>query len=163
MAHGLTEDELAAWRSFVDMRHLLERHLAAHLQREFGLSESDFEILITLSEAPDGRMRPFELGEVTQWEKSRLSHHLTRMEKRGLGRREHSDGRYPDVVITDAGAAAVAAAAPANAQRGREFFVDVLGPQRLAAMGAASRDVVAARRDHMHRDCALDEGASPVT
>ena len=163
MAHGLTGEELAAWRSFVDMRHLLERHLAAHLQREFGLSATDFEVLVTLSEAPKGRMRAYELGEVTQWEKSRLSHHLTRMEKRGLVRRERSDGRYPDVVITDAGAAAVAAAAPANAQRVREFFVDVLGPQRLAAMGAASRDVVAALRDHMDRDCALDEDASPVT
>ena len=94
----LSEKELAAWRSFVTMHHRLERHLAGQLQRECGLSGSDFEVLVNLSEAPDGRMRAFELGQATQWEKSRLSHHLSRMEKRGLVRREvaaGSNARYP--------------------------------------------------------------------
>jgi DNA-binding MarR family transcriptional regulator len=152
---GLTEDELRAWRSFTDMRHLLERHLAAHLQREFGLSESDFEILVNLSEAPSDRLRSSELAGTTQWEKSRLSHHLSRMEKRGLIRREASQGRYPDVVLTPAGRKAVEAAAPANAARVRELFVDVLGPERLVALGEASRDVMAALTTHIAENCTL--------
>ncbi|WNG87179.1 MarR family winged helix-turn-helix transcriptional regulator [Mycobacterium sp. ITM-2016-00317] len=152
---GLTEDELTAWRSFVDMRHLLERHLVGHLQREFGLSDSDFEILVNLSEAPAGRLRSSELAEMTRWEKSRLSHHLSRMEKRGLIRRDASQGRYPDVVLTPAGRTAVEAAAPANAARVRELFVDVLGPERLAALGEASRDVIAAVTTHIAGDCTL--------
>ena len=76
----------------------LETHLERHLQREFGLSESDFEILVNLSESETGRMRAFELAEATQWEKSRMSHHLTRMEKRGLIRKEACDARYPEIV-----------------------------------------------------------------
>ncbi len=152
---GLTDDELTAWRSFVDMRHLLERHLVGHLQREFGLSESDFEFLINLSEATAGRMRSHELGEMTQWEKSRLSHHLSRMEKRGLIRREASQGPYPDVVITETGTAAVEASAPANAARVRELFVDVLGPERLAALGEASRDVIGAIETHIADNCTI--------
>ena len=119
MADGtqLNDDELAAWRSFVEMHHRLERHLARRLQREFGLSDSDFEVLVNLSEAPGYRMRAFELGQATRWKKSRLSHHLSRMEKRGLVRREvmdRSDARYPDVVLTDAGRNAIESSAPAN-------------------------------------------------
>jgi DNA-binding MarR family transcriptional regulator len=146
---GLDDDELAAWRSFVEMRHLLERHLIWHLQREFGLSGSDFEVLVNLSEAPGGRLRAFELGRATQWEKSRMSHHLSRMEKRGLVQREASDTRYPDVVLSDAGRAAIEAAAPANAARVRELYVDVVGPERLAVIGAASEDVIAAIERHL--------------
>ena len=79
------------------------------------------------TEAPDGRMRAFQLGRTTQWEKSRLSHQLTRMEKRGLVRREATTTRYPEIALTAQGQAAIAACAPVNAARVREFFVDVLG------------------------------------
>lgn len=150
----LDADELRAWRSFTDMHHMLERHLIGHLQSEFGLSGSDFEILVNLSEAPEGRMRAYELGRATLWEKSRLSHHLRRMEKRGLVSREvpeGSDARYPQIVLTDAGRAAIESSAPANAARVRRLFVDVLGPERLAVFREASDDVIAAvgndRRD----------------
>ncbi|MFV9634233.1 MarR family winged helix-turn-helix transcriptional regulator [Mycobacterium neumannii] len=152
----LTEEELGAWRAFVTMRHRLERHLVMHLQREFGLSDSDFEILVNLSEAPKGRMRAYELGRATHWEKTRLSHHLSRMQKRGLIRREESTGRYPDIVLTDTGRAAINASAPANAARVRELFIDVLGPKRLAAFREASEDVIAAIEDHLANDCTLE-------
>ena len=149
----LDGDQLAAWRSFVEMHHLLERHLVKHLQRETGLSDSDFEILVNLSESQEGRMRAYRLGQATLWEKSRLSHHLSRMEKRGLIRRESSDGRYPDVVLTDEGRAAIESAAPANAARVRELFADVLGPERLAHLREASDDVIAAIHAHLRDDC----------
>lgn len=151
----LTDDELAAWRAFVDMHHSLERHLVQHLQREFGLSDSDFEILVNLSESPRQRMRAFELGRATQWEKTRMSHHLGRMEKRGLIRREESGGRYPDIVLTDAGRDAIRTAAPANAARVRELFVDVVGADRLAALQQMSDDVLAALERHRATDCSL--------
>lgn len=152
----LTDDELTAWRAFVSMRHRLERHLVSHLQRDFGLSDSDFEILVNLSEAPKGRLRAYELGRATHWEKTRLSHHLSRMEKRGLIRREESAARYPDIVLTKAGRDAIKASAPANAARVRELFVDVLGPERLAALREASEDVLAAIDDHLATECTLD-------
>ncbi len=140
----LSDDEQKAWRSFVLMRRTLDRYLARHLQYECGLSPSDFEILVNLSESETGRMRAGELGAATQWEKSRISHHLSRMEKRGLIRREEGDARYPDIVITDMGMDAIRACAPANAARVRALFVEVLGPDRLKVLGEASEDVVAA-------------------
>jgi DNA-binding MarR family transcriptional regulator len=149
----LDDDEQKAWRSYLLMHKTLETHMERHLQREFGLSKSDFEILVNLSEAETGRMRAFELGQATQWEKSRMSHHLTRMEKRGLVRRESCDSRYPEVAITDEGRAAIEACAPEHAARIRKFFVDVFGPDRLAALGEASDEVVDTIRKHEASDC----------
>jgi DNA-binding MarR family transcriptional regulator len=149
----LDDDEQKAWRSYLLMRRTLETHLARHLQREFGLSESDFEILVNLSESETGRMRAYELGEATQWEKSRMSHHLTRMEKRGLIRKEACEARYPEIVLTDEGLAAIKACAPAHAGRVREFFIDVLGKERVAAMHQAADDVVDAVGSHQRTDC----------
>ena len=156
----LLDDQLRAWRSFVDMHHLLERHLISHLQSDHGLSGSDFEILVNLSEAPDHRMRAYELARATLWEKSRLSHHLRRMEARGLVRREvaaGSDARSPHLVLTDTGRAAIESSAPANAARVRRLFIDVLGPERLAVFREASDDVIAAVGDDRGDD---DKAAS---
>ncbi len=148
----LDPEQQRAWRSFVDMHHQLERHLERYLQRDHGLSAPDYEILVNLSEAPDGRLRAFELAEATDWEKSRLSHHLSRMAKRGLLRRDAGEGRYPDIVLTPAGRAAIERAAPAHAARVRELFVDTLGPKRLALLGTASDDVLAALEGHRRAD-----------
>jgi DNA-binding MarR family transcriptional regulator len=153
---SLSTDEKHAWRRFIEMAHKLERHLALHLRREFGLSESDFEILVNLSEAPGGRMRMSELAEATQWEKSRMSHHLTRMEKRGLTRREAGDRRYSDIVLTEAGHEAIAASSPANAARVRTLFVDALGPDRLTLIRRACDDVATAIAEHQAADCPIE-------
>ncbi|HET6291863.1 MAG TPA: MarR family winged helix-turn-helix transcriptional regulator [Kribbella sp.] len=149
----LDDDEQKAWRSYLLMRRTLETHLTRHLQREYGLSESDFEILVNLSESETGRMRAFELGQATQWEKSRMSHHLSRMEKRGLIRKEACDARYPEIVLTDAGLEAIKACAPAHAARVRELFVDVLGPERMTVLGEASDDVLATIEKHEKTNC----------
>ena len=149
----LDDDEQKAWRSYLLMNRTLETHLERHLQREFGLSKSDFEILVNLSESETGRMRAFELGKMTQWEKSRMSHHLSRMEKRGLIRKEACDARYPEIVITDEGLAAIKACAPAHAARVRKFFVDVFGPDRMAVLGEVSDEIVETIQKHCHTDC----------
>lgn len=149
----LDDDEQKAWRSYLLMRRTLETHLARHLQREFGLSESDFEILVNLSESETGRMRAYELGAATQWEKSRMSHHLTRMEKRGLIRKEACEARYPEIVLTDEGLAAIRACAPVHAGRVRELFADVLGKERLVALGEAAAEVVDAVEKHQRTAC----------
>ncbi|BCI51887.1 MarR family transcriptional regulator [Mycolicibacterium litorale] len=151
----LTDDEQRAWRAYIAMQHTLSRHLQQHMQREFGLSGSDFEILVTLSEADGRRMRAADLGAATQWEKSRLSHHLTRMAARGLIRREPGEGRYPDIVLTDTGLATLQECAPVNAARVRELFVDVVGPDRLETLRGIADDVVAAVEEHRNTDCPL--------
>ena len=67
-----------------------ERELSATLQREMqgdaGLSMPDFEVLVHLTDSPEGRVRVSDLARLLEWERSRVSHHVTRMERRGLVR-----------------------------------------------------------------------------
>ena len=101
-------------------------------------------------------MRAFELGRATQWEKSRLSHHLTRMEKRGLIRKEACESRYPEIAITADGLAAIKECAPVHVARVREFFVDVFGPDRLRMLGEVSDEIVDTIGKHSQTDCPLE-------
>jgi DNA-binding MarR family transcriptional regulator len=144
----LDDREMRAWRQFVTMQAQLRARLARHLQRDSGLSEADYEVLVQLSEAPCGRQRVFELGRATQWEKSRLSHHLTRMEQRGLVARETcpTDSRGAFVVLTDAGRAAIEQAAPQHVEHVREWFIDALAPEQLDALAEMS-DAILERLD----------------
>ncbi|MCP3805193.1 MarR family winged helix-turn-helix transcriptional regulator [Allokutzneria sp. A3M-2-11 16] len=140
----LTEEQHRAWRSFKAMETMLNSRLGASLQRDFGLSPADYRILVELSEAPDGRMRAFELGEATQWEKSRISHQLSRMAQRGLVERQQcsEDSRYSDVVLTEAGRAAIVGAAPQHVANVRELFIDALTPEQLKIFGEACEAVL---------------------
>ena len=141
----LSRREQRAWRGFVQMQHLLTGRLARELQHETGLSAADYEVLVQLSEAPAGRLRVFELGGLTQWEKSRLSHHLTRMVDRGLVKREScpTDNRGAFVVMTAVGRKAIDAAAPRHVEHVRHLFVDSLTPEQLDALADISETVLA--------------------
>lgn len=142
----LSEPEQTAWRAYVRMQAELEAQLNRRLHDRFGLSMADYEVLVHLSEAPGGVLRLFELGRIVDWEKSRLSHHLTRMAKRGLVERREcpSDGRGAFVALTATGRAAIERAAPGHVEDVRQFVVDALGPERLAALGDIAETVVAA-------------------
>src|SRR3546814_8295565 len=85
----LDEREQAAWRGLLSMQAKLGARLRRAHQRDSGLSDSDYAVLVHVSEAPEGRLRIFELGAQLEWEKSRLSHHLRRMEQRD-GSEEHT-------------------------------------------------------------------------
>ena len=74
----LTEQEERAWRGLQFMQMRLEHELAQQLAVESGLSYPDYHVLVTLTDQPTGQMRLFELGDTLGWEKSRLSHHVTR-------------------------------------------------------------------------------------
>jgi len=110
----LDESEQRAWRSYLQMHGQLLARLNRQLQADSDLSLADYEVLVTLSEVPAGRLRPFELQRGLQWEQSRLSHQLRRMEHRGLVGREGctDDRRGAFIVLTDAGRRAIEAAAP---------------------------------------------------
>jgi DNA-binding MarR family transcriptional regulator len=141
----LTPDEQRAWRGYRRMRALLDLRLARDLMRDSGLSEADYDVLSTLGEADRHRMRLTELATHMLWSKSRLSHHIARMEQRGLVTREpcDEDGRGSLVVLTPAGRGAIEAAAPPHVESVRRNFVDLLEPHELAALSALTDRVVA--------------------
>jgi DNA-binding MarR family transcriptional regulator len=142
-----TTDQLRIWRDFIETADALRTQLGARLQDESGLSRGDYAVLLALTEAVDNRLRPSDLASRIGWERSRLSHHLGRMERRGLIRREEcaTDSRGADVVLTPAGAAAFHDATIPHLRAIRELFVDALTPEQLHAAG----DLATALRTHL--------------
>jgi DNA-binding MarR family transcriptional regulator len=141
----LDDGEQRAWRAFMRMQGQLTAQLNRQLQTDSGLSLADYEVLVQLTDAPEGRLRPFELQRCLHWEQSRLSHHLTRMQRRGLIGREEcdEDGRGAFVVLTDAGRDAITAAAPGHVHAVRRLFFDGLTRDQVAVLRQVSDQVLA--------------------
>lgn len=144
MTRWLTEDEHRAWRGLLQMTAQVDAQLARQLQEDSGLSRADYDVLVPLSEAPDCRLRMFELSAELCWEQSRLSHHLSRMQKRGLVRREEctSDRRGAFVVLTPAGRAAIEKAAPSHVDAVRQLVFEGLTPTQVKALGSITTHVL---------------------
>lgn len=158
----LTSDEQRAWRGFLSLHRELAARLNRQLQTDSQLSLADYEILVALSENPDGRIRPFALAQQVQWEQSRLSHHLARMERRGLIAREEctADGRGLFIGLTPHGRRTIEEAAPAHAATVRELFFDALTPEQVSALDEISSR---ARERMSGTDPQLCDGAAVST
>ena len=132
----LSEYEDAAWRGFLALSRSMERAIDRQLQRDSELSCSEYQVLVPLSESKDGSMASRELLRHLNWERSRLSHMLSRMEKRDMVCRKPSphDARGLIVEITGHGRRAINAAAPAHLAMVREAFVDQLSADDMQAL-----------------------------
>jgi len=136
MSRWLTEEEQRAWRGLVRMTSQLNARGNRQLQDEYGISLADYEVLVVLSEAPEGRLRVFEVADALAWEQSRVSHQLARMQRRGLIAREDcaSDARAAFAVLTAAGRAAIERAAPAHVELVRHLVFDGLSHDQVTAL-----------------------------
>lgn len=90
----LDAEEAALWRTFLALERSLHLEIQRDLKTTSGLTEPEFEVLVHLSEA-DGPLRMTALADALMWERSRVSHQVTRMAARGLVRRTScpEDGR----------------------------------------------------------------------
>jgi DNA-binding MarR family transcriptional regulator len=133
----LDEEQQQTWRAWLDVNAQMFARMARELQAGSGLSLQDYDVLVALTDVPDGSVRMRDLGLTLQWEKSRLSKHLTRMEARGLvARREcHDDRRGAFVELTDEGLAAIRAAAPDHAAVVKDVFFGGLDREQVRALG----------------------------
>lgn len=132
-----TTEQLRIWRDFIETTEQLRAELTSRLQSESDLSPGDYAVLLALSEAPAGRLRSSELATEVGWQRSRLSHHLGRMERRGLIRREEcaTDSRGAEIVLTTPGAQSFREATYPHLRAVRELFVDALTPAQITAAG----------------------------
>lgn len=135
--------EQAAWRSYLDMARKLDATIESQLL-EHGLSHPDYAVLAPLSEAPQQVVRARDLARMLGWDRSRLSHHLSRMEKRGLIVRRpcDTDARGTMVKLTRAGRKAVESTAPGHVEMVRRFFIDLLTPAELDTLAEISARLV---------------------
>lgn len=144
---ALNRTELDSWRVFFETTEDLRAAVAGRFQADCGISAGDYRVLLELSEAPGRRMRSSHLADAICWERSRLSHHLGRMEKRGLIRREAAagDNRGAEAVLTAEGRDALRRSSVPHFHAIRELFLDALTPEQLAA----ARDIAETLRDHL--------------
>lgn len=149
----LSSVELQAWQGLMHMSAQLNARLNRQLEEDQGISLADCEVLGRLRAAPQRRLRIGELGATLAWEQSRLSHHLARMEKRGLVTKERcaADRRGFDVVLTEVGSAAIEAAAPGHVHAVRALLFDHLDPAQVAQLAALTATVIQ-RLDASSRD-----------
>ena len=129
----LSDRQQRVWRLYLNAQEELNAAVGRQLSHDWGMSVPDFEVLVRLSEAPAGRVRIVELADTLLWERSRLSHHLTRMEKRDLVVRQHcpDDRRGAFAVLTPTGRNLIEAAAPGHADLVRRLVFDSLSPVQL--------------------------------
>jgi DNA-binding MarR family transcriptional regulator len=145
----LTADDQRAWRAYLRAGTLLTARLNRQLQADSGLSLAEYEVLVQLSEAPDGKLRPFQLGLVLDWEQSRLSHLLSRMTRRGFVIRQDCPGdrRGSEVVLTRRGRTAIESAAPGHVAAVRRLVFDQMDSAQAAVFGQVFEAILAALED----------------
>lgn len=135
----LTQDEQEAWRIFLYATTLLNERFSEALQSApgIGLTLGEYEILVRLSEAEQGFLRMSELADKVVHSRSRLTHTISRMEKRGLVERVRcaADGRGRQAQLTAEGVAMLDRAAPTHVRSVREHLVDVIGHDDLLELG----------------------------
>ena len=155
MTQWLDERESRACRSLHRMHADISSVLARQLAADSDLTPADYAVLVNISEAPGRRLRARDLCVQLQWERSRLSHQVSRMEARGTVRKEPcpGDARGFDVVLTPAGLKAIKDAAPRHVAAVRHCFADVLSPKQLEALADIAETVVR----HIEAEHALTE------
>jgi DNA-binding MarR family transcriptional regulator len=137
--------EARLWHSYRDAYRELMRALESRLIRNSGLSGADYALLHPLSVAEQGVLRTRDLGKSVGWERSRLSHQVSRMEKRGLVCREEcvSDARGSMVRLTDLGRKAIDAAAPDHVDAVRTYFFEHLSREEQDQLAGLLDRIVA--------------------
>ena len=140
----LDEEQQRTWRAFLHAVEVLQSGLDAQLQADAGMPHGYYELLVRLSEAPGRRLRMSALAQASASSRSRLSHAVAQLEKRGWVRREAApdDGRGLLAVLTDEGFAALEDAAPGHVAAVRRLLVDRLAPEQLRALRAISEAVL---------------------
>lgn len=140
----LSDRQLAAWANYQRMRVRLTERINRELAQKAGISEADFEILSALIESPNESVRAIALRCGLEWEKSRLSHQLRRMEERGLITRLEcaEDNRGSVIRVTEVGRKLATEAKMYCEQTVRQYVVDVLTAEQLQALGTIAENVL---------------------
>ena len=139
----LNETEQTAWRAYLEVMRLLPNHLEDRLHERHGLTLTDYQVLVEVSESDEHRLRMTELSHRTQLSKSRLSHQIGRMERAGLVVRTQcpQDRRGQWAELTEQGWQVLRAAAPEHVEDVRELFFDLLDEQQTEVLAGILRAV----------------------
>jgi DNA-binding MarR family transcriptional regulator len=144
MTRWLDEDELQAWLKLAGVMLKLAPTLDSQLQRDCDLTHFDYLCLAMLSESDDRTLRMSELATRVNASLSRLSHVISKLEKRGWVARKPSpeSRRVTLVTLCDAGWEVLVAAAPGHVETVRELVFDDLSREDVAALSRVAGHIV---------------------
>ena len=144
---AITAADLRVWRDFIETSESLRSRLDSRLQNDSSLSAGDYGVLLALSEADERSMRSSDLADAVGWERSRLSHHLRRMEARELIERNPcaDDTRGSRISLTESGSSAFRRGSVPHLRAIQELFLDALSSEQLAHVDS----VTASLRHHL--------------
>lgn len=142
----LDPTEMAAWLANSALMISLPAALDARMQREAGMTFFEYIVLSVLSEQEGSTMGMSALAARASASLSRLSHVVTRLERRGLLARTRlpGPGRRAEATLTPAGRQAVVAAAPGHVAAVRQYLIDQLERSELLALSRIGAAVEAA-------------------
>jgi DNA-binding MarR family transcriptional regulator len=137
---------LAAWQAFLRAHTLVARALERELMATQRLPLAEYDVLVQLSEAPEGRLRMAQLADRVLLSRSGLTRLVERLEASGLVRREvcPSDARGAFAVLTKSGSSRLRAAAHDHLRSVRAHFGDVLDSELMEQLRTALEQVAAA-------------------
>ncbi|MGV0325480.1 MarR family winged helix-turn-helix transcriptional regulator [Corynebacterium confusum] len=141
----LDDDEQDLWRMLLDSMRKIDRGMEDSLLYGSDLSLADFSILVPLSEVDDQALRLRDLCKNLGWDRSRASHQVNRMLKRGLVTKGKCAGDARGVLIelTDEGRRRLERAAPAHVESVRRLVFDHLSDADRAGLRRFCEGVLA--------------------
>jgi DNA-binding MarR family transcriptional regulator len=130
----LTPEQLRAWKKLVAVVEILPGVIDSQLQRDADLTHFEYFTLAMLSEAPERTLRMTSLASATNSTLPRLSHVVSRLEKRGFVERTPcmEDRRATNATLTSVGWEKVVDTAPGHVATVRENVIDPLDDQDVA-------------------------------
>jgi DNA-binding MarR family transcriptional regulator len=151
----LTSQQQRAWLAYMRVQLRLTYEMNRELQADSNLSLPDYDVLNALRYAPGGRMQITTLAAQIGWERSRVSHHVRRLQKRGLveSRQAPADRRATEITITDQGWDEIAHASTGHIDLVRRLFFDGLPDELLEPLTVGLERVY---------DNILDRGTLPA-
>jgi DNA-binding MarR family transcriptional regulator len=169
---AFTEDQARMWRTWWQLRTAMDAVLESNLQRVAAISGSDFEILAALAVAPDATLRARDLARAVDWERSRLSHHVRRMEARQFVTRSRTgeDGRGVTVSMTPTGSSTLEVAARSHRELVLSMVFEPLSPAQLSivddlftmVLQSVERHATPGSRTSVHNQAGVDRDAASV-
>jgi DNA-binding MarR family transcriptional regulator len=138
-APTFNELELDAWRGFLRTHAEVVRGLDEELTERHGLPLSSYDVLVQLSEAPEGRLRMSSLADAVLLSRSGLSRLVTRLVAQGLIERMEckNDARGSFAAITEDGLARLEEARATHREGVRERFLGKLGEREQRQLASA--------------------------
>jgi len=136
----LTPREIRVWNAWELFTEGVSSRISREVAEATGLSAADYRILSCLVDRGHGQLRQRELATALAWDKSRISHQLTRMQERDLLKRTKTAERGSNVVVTTAGRTALESARPVHAHSVRRYLIERLTPAQVGAILAIGGD-----------------------